>query len=155
MPVEAPEVQATPPSPEPSRLGALLEWSKPYRETIAVLVAVTAAISGAVSWVVAHFATQAEVQFLECRMMSNTLAQLLPIRVAEIASNIDWRMSQVKELAQHGGGTPDSVARILDLTKEINDLNKAQTEEAAEIQKRIDEITTQCIKESPKVGSKS
>jgi hypothetical protein len=47
------------------RLAGLLERTRPYRELIGIAVAGIAALSGAVAWAVAHFATQAELFYLE------------------------------------------------------------------------------------------
>jgi DNA repair ATPase RecN len=141
-------------SAKPTTLGALLEWTKPYRETIAIVVAVTAAISGAVSWTVAHFATQAELHFLECRMTNNIVTQLMPVYSREFSDRVDWRMEQIMDLAKRGGGTPDSISRISELKNQVDALTKDQAEQAANLKKEIDDIARQCIQEAPNLAGK-
>lgn len=131
------------------KLSVLLEWSKPYRELIAILVALVISISGSVAWIVAHFATQAQVHYLECRVTNNILTQLLPIHMEEYADKIEWRSAQIKELAQHGGGTPQSINTIADLSDQMTSLTKAQQAAATAFQKDIDDIAKRCISESP------
>jgi hypothetical protein len=135
-----------------SGLSNFLEWSKPYREVIAVLVTLIVSISGAVAWVVAHFATRAEMHYLECRVTNNILTQLLPIHMEEFAGKIDWRSAQIKALAQHGGGTPQSIGTIVDLTDQVNTLTKEQGVAAKKFQQDIDEIVKNCASESPQAG---
>jgi hypothetical protein len=152
------EPSAAPPAPptaKKNRLSALLEWSKPYRETIAILTAVLVAISGGVSWIVAHFATQAELHYLECRVTNNILTQLLPIHMEEFAGKIDWRAAQIKQLAQNGGGTNGSISTIFELTDQINTLTKEQKDASAKLQKDIDATAKQCINEAPQIRSKT
>ena len=43
-------------------------------------------LSGAVAWIVAHFATQAELHFLECRVTHNFLTELMPIHLEEFGT---------------------------------------------------------------------
>jgi hypothetical protein len=152
---EPPVTAPTPPPAEKNRLSALLEWSKPYRETIAILTAVVVAISASVSWIVAHFATEREVHYLECRVTNSILTQLLPIHVEEFAGKIDWRSAQIKQLAQNGGGTPASVRIIADLTDQINILVKEQGDASVKLKKDIDDILAKCISESPELRGKT
>jgi hypothetical protein len=152
------EVLAAPAAPgtteEKDWLSSLLERTKPYRELAAIFATVIVSVSGAVAWVVAHFATQAELHYLECRVTNNVLTQLLPIHMEEFAGKIDWRAAQIKVLAHQGGGTPEYVsAAISDLSDQMTALTKEQKDAAAKLQNDIDNINKNCISETPKVGS--
>jgi hypothetical protein len=145
--------QDTPiPTSSSGRLSAILEWIKPYREIAAILTALIVLISGGIAWVVAHFATRSEVHYLECRVTNNILTQLLPIRLEEFAGKIEWRATQIKVLAQHGGGTPQSIGTIADLTDQMNTLTKEQSNTTKELQKNIEAIAKSCISETPTPG---
>jgi hypothetical protein len=156
----AEQVSSEPPSASPgphitekNRLSALLEWSKPYRETLGILTAVVIAISAGVSWTVAHFATQKQLHYLECRVTNNILTQLLPIHLEEFASKIDWRAAQIKQLAQNGRGTAASINMIAELTGQMNMLTKEQESASAKLQKEINAIVVQCASETPEIVS--
>jgi hypothetical protein len=152
---EPPAAPPAPPTAKKNKLSALLEWSKPYRETIAILTTVLVAISAGVSWIVAHFATQAELHYLECRVTNNILTQLLPIRMEEFAGKIDWRAAQIKQLVQNGGGSNASISTISELTDQITNLTKEQKQASEKLQKDIDDTAKHCISEEPQIGSKT
>ena len=116
---------------------------------MAILGTIIVTISGSVAWIVAHFATQAALHYLECRVTSNILIQLLPVHIEEFAGKIDWRSAQIKILAKHGGGTPQSINTIVDLTDQVNELTKAQKDTAADFQNKIDAIASKCISAMP------
>ena len=143
----------SPPVPTPaadkSGLSALLEWSKPYREIIGILLAVIVAVSGGVAWIVSHFATQVELHYLECRVTNTIANPLLPVHMEAFAGKIEWRQTQAKELAQHGGGTQASIAAIGDLLDQAAALQKEQTDTVAKLQKDLDEHVKKCISETP------
>jgi hypothetical protein len=134
-------------------LAFLLEWSKPYRDVIAIFVAVVVALSGAiawgVAWVTANVATQSQLHYLECRVTNNIMTQLLPVHLEEYAGKIDWRSSQIKLLAQNSRVAPQTVKAIVILTEEMNSLTKDQRDAAVKLQKDIDAIVKSCISEKP------
>jgi hypothetical protein len=143
---------AAPAADKNGKLSGFLKWSKPYRDIIAILGTLIVSISGGVAWVVAHFATRVEMHYLECRVTNNILTQLLPIHLGNIAGKIEWRTTQVKVLAQHGGGTPQSIATIVELTDQMNALTKEQAVAAQKLKQDIDDIVKQCLTDSPQVG---
>jgi hypothetical protein len=129
-------------------ISAFLESIKPYQEIIGLGTALVVAVSGAVAWAVAHFATEAEVFYLECRINSNIAAQLLPIRQEFFAAEIDWRNSQIKQLAQQtGSSSTNSIIR--QLSSEIGELNKQQTALLSELQKKLEDMSNRCNEEVP------
>ena len=156
--LEKDAVGLAPPQPAPtaavekrSSLSALLEWSKPYREVIAILATVVVAVSGGVSWTVAHFATQVQLHYLECRVTNTIANQLLPVHMEEFAGKIEWRQAEAKVLAQHGGGTRESINAIADLLDQASGLQKQQTEKIATLQKDLEERARKCISDTPTV----
>lgn len=152
-------VAAVAPKPDlaesPSRLSAIWEQSKPYREIFATLVAIIVAISGGIAWLVAHFATQAQLHYLECRVSNSILTQLLPVHMEGFAGKIDWRLAQIDAITQHGGGTAQSISIIGDLVKQVNEITNQQKETSAKIQKEIEEINKKCISDQPQIEMKS
>jgi hypothetical protein len=150
MVAHKPEAPAT--AKKKNWLSPFLAWSAPYRAFAAICGTVIVSVSGGVAWIVAHFATQAELQYLECRVTDNILTQLLPIHIEEFAGKIDWRLTQIKALSQHGGGTPQSISVIADLTDQANTLNKDEQEAAAKFKAEIDSVAAKCISEAPQVA---
>jgi hypothetical protein len=130
------------------RISELLERSKPYREIIAIGVAAITALSGGVAWAVAHFATEAEVFYLECRMNNNIVTQALPLQTGVYTAEIDWRTSQIKQIAQLNASAAANTA-IAQLSAEINELTKQQTALTTEFQKKIEEMSKRCSAEAP------
>ena len=133
------------------QVSAWLKGSKPLREAVAIIAALIVSVSGAVAWIVAHFATRAEMHYLECRVTHNLLTQLLPIHLGEFAGKIDWRATEIKALAQHGGGTPQSIARIADLTDQVNALTKEQQAAGTKLQQEIADLVQKCLTEFSQV----
>ncbi len=141
------------PAEKKKGLAAFLEWSKPYREIIAMSVAVIVALSSVIAWgvpwIVATVATQSQLHYLECRVTNNIMTQLLPVRLEEYAGKIDWRNSQIKMLAQSSRAAPQTIRTIGFLTDEINSLTKQQNEAAVKLQQDINNIAKNCISEKP------
>ncbi|WP_374306244.1 hypothetical protein [Methylocella sp.] len=133
-------------------LSSLLEWSKPYREIGAILATTVGLMSASIAWIVAHFATQAELHYLECRITNSILTQLLPFRMEEFAGKLEWRTSQIKLLAQRGTKNADDTNAITDLVEQVNSLSKAQKDAIEQFQKKIDNIAKSCVSGTPGIG---
>jgi hypothetical protein len=131
-----------------AQLAALLDWIKPYKEIAALLIATIMALSGAVAWAVAHFATQAELFYLECRINSAMETQSLADRASALASAADARYSQIKQLAQmpSSAGTASAINQ---LASEINEIAKQQATHSAVTKTKMDEMTRRCSQEAP------
>lgn len=139
------------PSPEKkSGLSALLEWVEPYQKFLAVITTVVVSVSGGVAWIVAHFATQAELHYAECRIDGTILTQLLPIHMEEFAGKIEWRNVQIKTLAKQQSGKQQNML-IEDLTNQVTDLTNKQRDASERFRKEIDEITKNCMSETPQL----
>jgi hypothetical protein len=82
------------------RISTLIKDAKPYREAATVVGTIVVALSGTVAWGVAHFATQAELFHLECRINSTIQTQLVTLNTGVFDTKIDWRTSQIKSLAE-------------------------------------------------------
>jgi hypothetical protein len=133
------------------RLSALLKVTKPYRELIGIAAAAIALLSGAVAWAVAHFATEAELFYLECRINNNIAAQSLPLQTEAFTTAIEWRTSQIKQITQLYS-SPAANAQIAQLSGEINDLMKKSQDASLSFQKKIADMSEKCNTEAPSRG---
>ena len=127
------------------RLAALLAVTEPYRALISIGVAVVVALSGAVSWAVAHFATQSQIYYLECRMNTNLQNQVYSMQMDIIGAEINWRNLQIAQLADQSGAG----GAILKLTTDINELSKKQSQLSNDDKKNRDELSKKCNGEMP------
>ena len=110
-----------------AQIESFLEWCRPYREVIVMIVAVAVATSGALAWVVAYFATRAAVSHLECKLTHQMVAHRHDSRADSQYAKVDSRQSQVSQLASHT--PPISGQPIRMLMDEAKDLTtKADTE---------------------------
>jgi hypothetical protein len=129
------------------RTSNLWKLVEPYKDILALGSTILAVISGSVAWAVAHFATESELFYLECRVNSSIETQYLPMQTALIATSIEWRSSQIRQMAQLGNTASSAV--IVQITAEINDLTKQQNTLAADIKKKVDERAQRCNQEAP------
>jgi hypothetical protein len=144
---QAPSPQPPPDAPS-GRLARLLAQSQPYRDLIGIVLAAGATISAGVAWAVAHFATEAEVFHLECRMNSNILAQMTTLQKDMTTAAIDWRSSQIKQVLQLNPNVAGN-AVIAQLTDEIAKLNHDSDDAAKAAKVQMIEMAAQCDKEAP------
>ncbi len=147
------ETAATGGPKEPKgRLSKLLERSKSYREAIGIVAAVVVAISGAVAWVVAHFATQAALHLVECRVTNSMTAQLLAIRMEQYATQQEALLAQIEDFAKQG--STESLKKITDIRTQIASLNKSRESAVSGVQKDLENTSKQCIQENPQATAK-
>jgi hypothetical protein len=135
-----------------ARLAALLEWSKPYRDLIALAIAVIGGISATVAWVVAHFATQAELLYMECRLNQQLTSQSYNSQLNLLAAKIDARSSQLRELSSQDppiGGPPTA-----QLAADVSSLNEESARVDLQSRKDLDEIAKKCSSVTPASGHK-
>jgi hypothetical protein len=131
--------------PVGQRISAFLAAIGPYKELALLAMGLVAAVSGSVSWAAAHFATQAQVLYLECRVNHNVETLQLPIKNAAFSASLEWRTSQIRQLSRQA--TPETGVIIAQLASEIDDLQKRQVTMAEEVKKRLDEMAKNCQKE--------
>src|SRR5262249_55399563 len=62
------------------RIAGFLKAIKPYRDLLALIVAIVAGVSASISWTTAYFATRAQVFNLECKMYEYIHNSLKPVR---------------------------------------------------------------------------
>jgi hypothetical protein len=140
-----------------------LEWVKPYKEIAILAIAIVAAVSGSVAWAVAHFATQAELFYTECRINNNMETRAFGDKADAFAAQIHIRSSQIQMLTEQFAAanqirnsptqteqTASSLsASIKRLSDEITTLTKEQNNHSIESKKKIDANASDCIKEAP------
>jgi hypothetical protein len=148
-----PAEESAPPSLG-KRLSDLVTLLTPYKEIIGLGSLAVGAISAGVALAVSYFATESELFYLECRINSSIETQYLPMQTSILAASIDWRTSQIRQLAQLNTNNSTSAA-IVAMTSEINDLTKQQTNLANEVKKKIDERAEKCNNEAPKKSVKT
>jgi hypothetical protein len=124
-----------------SRLSAFLKWSKPYRDVIALGVALVIAISGAVSWAIAHFATQEAVSYLECKLTHQMTSHVEDGQANLFAAEIDARQSQIKELTERNPPPMPSVSRLLTENQSLTTQKDTATTHAKD---QLNEAITAC-----------
>jgi hypothetical protein len=124
------------------QISTFLEWSKPYREIIALGVSIILAISGAVAWAVAHFATQTAVSNLECKLTHQLTSQLHGSHANLYAAQIDARESQVKQLSSQN--PPISGAPVKTLMDEVDTLKGKQDPENEASKDQLNEALVVC-----------
>jgi hypothetical protein len=130
------------------QLSAFLEWVKPYKEFAALAFAVIAAISGGVAWAVAHFATRAELFYLECRINNNMATQAFSDKSDALAASIQLRNSQIKQLTDQAPSNSSNIT-IARLSDEVSALTKEQSTYSVDAKKKIDENAKRCIQDAP------
>jgi hypothetical protein len=130
-----------------AQLSAFLAWVKPYKEIVTLAFAVFAVISGLISWVVAHFATQAELSYLECRINNNIETQALEDKTNAFAIAVQLRNSQIKQLTDQppSNGSNVSIGR---LSEEVSSITREQFSYSVEAKKKIDENAKRCIQDA-------
>jgi hypothetical protein len=130
-----------------SRLSAFVEVIKPYREIIAILIAIIVGLSTVLSWIVSkvynEFATKIELKTLNCRI-NNDLGFQVYNASTPYAAQIDWRQSQIRQLALQPQPTDYSRAIVTQLGNEVDDLIKRQADMAKQYSQKLQEINFTC-----------
>jgi hypothetical protein len=124
-----------------ARLSAFLKWIEPYRVFVGLLVALVIAISGAVSWAVAHFATQQAVSYLECKITHQMTSHVDDAQANLYASEIDARGSQIKELMERD---PPFMAPVNRLLTEQQNLTTQKDAAASAAKDQLNEAIVAC-----------
>lgn len=130
------------------QLAVFLEWVKPYKEITALAAAILTVVSGSIAWAVAHFATQAEVFYLECRINNNIETRALRDKADSVAAAIQVKNSQIVLLTEQPASDNSNIT-IRRLSEEINALTREQHSYSVEMKQRIDANAMRCIKEAP------
>jgi hypothetical protein len=109
------------------QFATFLKWIKPYREIAALLIASVATIFTGIAWVAAHFATQAALSNLECRINYDKKFKSLAEGAAAVAAAADLRNSQIRVLSAQSS-SPNTTALIIALSSETTAMMKANAE---------------------------
>jgi hypothetical protein len=145
-------------------LATLMKTIKSHSEIIGICTAVIVPLSAGVSWAVAHFATQVQLSYLECRVLSNIHTQTYSMQTGMLAAEINWRNSQIAQLArqsrdrprtsegrrltQQAEDNPNNIV-IIQLSVEINELAKRQSAIADENKIKLEEMMSKCSSDAP------
>ena len=114
------------------RISSFLAQIRPYRELVALVVGIVAAVSASVAWTVSHFATQSQLSSLECdvngRINSSATSTLKTI----IEADEDSRNQRLAALNADTTKTPEQkLAKVLELSAGIsNDVQKLDAADA-------------------------
>jgi hypothetical protein len=142
------------------RFSKFIEVMKPYKEMAALVVAVILGLSAAVSWAVAHFATQSQLSRLECKFSLDLGKQARKMHERVYDEAIATRESQIAQLSKQGtagkGASPSDQAALntslLSIFETINFLadetKQLKAQKKLEIEKfdsDASEVTAKCI----------
>jgi hypothetical protein len=116
-------------------------WLKPRWEIVGVVSALIVALSGGVSWIVAHFATEDELKMVECTADISLKTQALPLFSAVSEMKIDGKRGELRELRK--ANLPDQ-DKIQALEDEIRDLHDAKQSADAKYQQALADAPIKC-----------
>src|SRR5262245_60065372 len=104
------------------RISRFLDAIKPYRDLLALLLGMAVAVSAAISWTTAYFATRLPLINSECRMNDKLFNAMRPVRTAIGLLPADWAKREIERLAQE----KDSGPKILKLLEDIKKTEATQ-----------------------------
>jgi hypothetical protein len=133
------------------RLSKFLDRIKPYREILAVIVALSAAISGGISWAITYFATRADIAQLECKLLDQIEAKVGPVRTGVGMAQARWRRAQADHLLDQQSAENRNL--IKSLLKEADELQAEQEKRDIDALKEFRAIVARCMIGSPKPAS--
>jgi hypothetical protein len=133
----------TPDPPEKPKgpIEVLASWFKPRWEIVGIVSALIVALSGGVSWIVAHFATEDELKMVECTADISLKTQALPLFSALSEMKIDSKRGELRELRK---ANPPDQDKIQALEDDIKDLRDAKKSADAKYQQAITDATVKC-----------
>lgn len=105
-----------------TRISAFLKAIRPYRDLLALVLTMVAAVAGGISWTTAYFASRAQVFALECRMYDYIHASLKPIESGLGRVNAKWERKEAARLMKEG--KPNDFA--IQLLEEAEHIDKEQ-----------------------------
>jgi hypothetical protein len=138
-------------SPQNPRFGiaisGFLDRIKPFRELIALIVAVSVSISGAMSWAITYFATRSDMSHLECRLIEQLYSQVTPVRTDSGMNDVKWRRSMANHLLDQNSDESRRLAKSL-----LEEADYSQTDQEKRDRDALEkfaEIMQKCIAGSP------
>ena len=141
------ETQSAPPADGlRDRLSSFLNLIRPYKEVAGLFLVAITSISGAVAFGVSYFATRSQLEYLECRMLHNL--RLQSINSASFEPQIDWRMSQIMQIAQQPQNT-ETRTLILQYRNEIDDFPRKQTAIMEDAKRQLSGDAARCLQATP------
>jgi hypothetical protein len=117
---------------------SLVEWLKPFKELLALFIAISVVVSGAVAYGVSYFATREHVEALEC-LVNAKFDDLLPLDTSRDEAEIESRSKFAAHLTLLPP-TIDTKAFSAQLQKDINELKDKRAEKfrsLVEVQRKI------------------
>jgi hypothetical protein len=130
------------------RLSKFVDRIKPYRELLAVIIALSAAISGGISWAITYFATRADIAQLECKLLDQIEAKVGPVRTGVGMAQARWRRAQADHLLDQQSSENRNLIRSL--LQEADKLQAEQEQRDTDALKEFRTIVARCMTGSPK-----
>jgi hypothetical protein len=121
----------------------LWEKSEPYRGMFLAACGVVAVIAGGVSWLVSYFATQAQLQEMECQTNRLMHARLLPLHQKMDSYAIKIR-STLMELESIDGRGLLLTKKIAVINRELNEINSSQQLTASRLNDELEKTLKAC-----------
>ncbi len=142
----APAPQAKPPLNK--TISNTLERTKPYRDLIAIVVAVAAVIFGIITSAFTYFVTHHELSSLECRILDNIELATRRTRTDVGLLPAKLKRAEASRLLDHPSDANSVI--IKSLLKEADDLEKEQEKKDADHDSEFRSIITSCNHEPQK-----
>jgi hypothetical protein len=128
-----------------------------YKEILATASAIIASLSGFGLWVIAYFATQKQVNRLDCLMPPSILVQAKPTEIDLVKALLDLKIAGARRLKtriEQEHFDPDLAVQVDRLTNDIKSLQSRQQEAEKDLrlatEKRLD-----CAEERKVNGAKA
>jgi len=102
------------------RISSFLGQIAPYRELIALIVGVVAAISASISWTVSHFATQAQLTSLDCKTDTRLNSDSFLLKNFFLTNDENTANGRLSDLNKVATKTAGEEAEAEDLSAEIS-----------------------------------
>ena len=128
-------------------IAGFLKAIKPYRDLLALITGVIVAVSGSVSWVVSNFATQAQLQNLECRTTNDIRADGLNVQLGLLSADLERANARLAALNGIAVRSPSEIVETAALSNEIRDDNARLTQGFSQLGAMT--TTTSCTAQKP------
>ena len=115
------------------RISNFIKFIQPYRDLLALFVALVVAISAATAWVTTYFATRVQVSHLECRTFDKIHAATKPLQSNIGRLTAQWDRREAQRLLDD----PKQNSVAAQLLSEADAIETAQNNADAELDKQF------------------
>jgi hypothetical protein len=123
------------------RIAGFLKAIKPYRDLLALTVAIVVGLSAGISWTTAYFATRAQVFSLECKMYDYIHNSLKPVSSGLGLAHAKWARKEANRLLDDPKRNGAAAKKLLN---DAETIEKDQVTADAEAEKQFKADTASC-----------